>query len=100
MLGVPAVLVLPVAIAATRWSDAYELVQAGFAIPTCIALGLGALLLARRAVRAVPVTLTAQPRRTAARLGRALAILGLALAASGTVSLVVYGLLTYLGERG
>ena len=32
---------------ATRWSDAYELLHAGCAIPLGLALGLGALLLAR-----------------------------------------------------
>jgi len=38
--------------------------------------------------------------RGAARLGRALAVLGLALASTCLVALGVYGLLTYLGERG
>jgi len=32
-------------------------------------------------------------------LGQALAVLGIALAATALVALAVYGLLTYLGER-
>ena len=40
---------MPVAILATRWSEQYELLQAGFAIPVGAALGLLAIALARRA---------------------------------------------------
>jgi peptidoglycan/LPS O-acetylase OafA/YrhL len=99
VLGVLSAVTVPVAVAATRYSGSYDLMHAGFAIPFGIALGAGAVALARRARRrgALEVTRTASTGR--ARAGRALGILGIAIASSATVSLAVYGVLTYLGNR-
>lgn len=87
------------AIAATRWSGSYDLVHAGFAIPVAVVLGVLAIVLARRALRAHAVSLERAGGSRAARVGRALGVLGICLASSALVSLAVYGLLTYLGER-
>lgn len=100
MAGLLGAAVLPAAIVATRWSTAYTLPQSGFAIPAAAVLSVGALLLAARARRVVRPTLEAPVVDGAARVGRALGVLGLALASSGALALAVYGVLTYLGERG
>jgi hypothetical protein len=90
---------MPVAILATRYSESYELLHAGFAIPLGIALGILSILVARGALRHDDVRLGRAGGRRAARVGRALGVLGIALASTGLVALAVYGLLTYLGER-
>jgi peptidoglycan/LPS O-acetylase OafA/YrhL len=98
VLGVASVLTLPLAIYATRFSDAYELLHAGFAIPVAGGLALLALAFARRARRLDAVRLD-RAGAGAARVGRVLGILGLCLATSGLVALAVYGLLEYVGTR-
>jgi hypothetical protein len=99
LVGVLAVATMPVAIVATRYSGSYELVHASFAIPLAILLGVVAIRLGRGALRHDDVRLGRAGGRRAARVGRALGVLGLALAATALVALAVYGLLTYLGER-
>lgn len=98
-VGVLAAATMPVAIVATRYSGSYELLHAGFAIPVAIALGILAIWLARGALRHDDARLGRAGGRSAARLARALGVLGISLAATGLVALAVYGLLTYLGER-
>jgi hypothetical protein len=90
---------LPVAIYLTRFSSSYELLHAGFAIPVGAALGLLALSLARRARQRSALRLGRGSRDGLVRVGRALGILGLGLAAAGVVALGVYGLLEYAGTR-
>lgn len=97
--GALAAATMPVAILATRYSGSYELLHAGFAIPLAVVLGGLAIGLARGALRHDDMRLGRAGGRRAARLGRALGVLGLALAATALVALAVYGLLTYLGER-
>jgi predicted O-methyltransferase YrrM len=94
------VLALPVGVYATRFSESYDLLHAGFAIPIGVVLGLVALALARRARRRSSVSLAAarQPSRLVT-IGRVLGIVGLCMAASGLVALGVYGLLEYVGSR-
>jgi hypothetical protein len=100
LAGLGSVLTLPVAIYLTRFSDSYDLLHAGFAIPVGAALGLGALALSKQTRRRSAVSLTAAREQSGiARLGRALGIVGLCLAASGLVALGVYGLLEYVGSR-
>jgi hypothetical protein len=89
---------LPVAIYLTRFSDSYELLHAGLAVPLGAALGVAALALARRARRREALRLGAGGAGPA-RAGRVLAIVGLCLAASALVALGVYGLLEYVGSR-
>ncbi len=98
-VGLLSAATLPLAILATRYSASYELLHAGFAIPVAVALGVVAVWLARTALRHDDARLGRAGGRGAARLGRALGVLGIALAATALVALAVYGLLTYLGER-
>ena len=98
--GAASVATLPVAVYLTRYSTSYELLHAGFAIPLIAALGVLALVLARRAERRSAVSLTGGGRDGVATAGRILGVLGLCIAASALVALGVYGLLEYVGSRG
>jgi len=93
VLGLLATLTLPVAIAATRYSESYDLLHAGFAIPLAAAFGVVAVVLARRARALDRATVTGTGSGKAGRVGRLLGILGLCLAASATISVAVYEVL-------
>jgi hypothetical protein len=84
---------------ATRFSDSYELLHAGFAIPMAGVLGLLALSLARRATRQGVLGLTRPRGARVALAGRILGILGICLALAGLVALGTYWLLEYVGSR-
>ncbi len=99
VVGLLAVATMPLAIVATRYSDSYDLLHAGFAIPVAVLLGGLAIGLARGALRHDDLRLERAGGRGAARFGRALGVLGIALGATALVAVAVYGLLTYLGER-
>ena len=99
VVGALACATMPLAILATRYSDSYELLHAGFAIPLAIVLGAAASGLGRGALRHDDMRLGRAGGRGAARLARALGVLGIALASTCAVALAVYGILTYLGER-
>ena len=99
LVGLLATATMPVAILATRYSGSYELLHAGFAIPVAFVLGGVAIGLGRGALRHDDVRLGRAGGRGSARVGRALGVLGIALAATCAVALAVYGILTYLGER-
>jgi hypothetical protein len=87
-----------VAIYLTRFSERYELLHAGLAVPIAGVLALAALGLAGRARRRDALRLDRQAVGPA-RAGRVLGLLGLCLAASALVALGVYGLLEYVGSR-
>jgi hypothetical protein len=89
---------LPVAIYLTRFSEAYELLHASFAIPLAAALAFVALGLAGRARRRDALRLEGGPAGPA-RAGRILGVAGLCVVASALVALGVYGLLEYVGAR-
>jgi hypothetical protein len=97
--GLASVATLPVAVYATRFSDAYELLHAGFAIPAAVVLGIVAIALARRSRIQSAVTLASSRGSAVAGGGRFLGILGLCVAAAALVALGVYGLLEYVGSR-
>jgi hypothetical protein len=99
IVGLLATVTMPAAVVASRYSESYELLHAGFAIPVAVALGIVAVLLARGALRHDDLRLGRAGGRGTARVGRALGVLGLALGATALVAVTVYGLLTYLGER-
>ena len=96
--GALSVATLPVAIYLTRFSDEYELLHAGVAIPVAALFGIAALLLARRARRLDSLALSGRPGRPA-QVGRVLGVIGLCLVASALVALGVYWLLEYVGSR-
>lgn len=89
---------MPVAVVSTRWSSRYDLVQSAFAIPVTVAFALAALSFAAADERTASRSLASRPGR-GTRVGRVLAGLGLALAASGLVAIGVFGILTYLEDR-
>ena len=97
--GLASCAALPLAIFLTRFSESYELLHAGFAIPLAAAFGLVALWLARRARMKVRVSLSAGAGGGLATAGRVLGVIGLCMAASALVALGVYGLLEYVGSR-
>ena len=97
--GVASCATLPVAIYATRFSDSYDLLHSGFAIPVAVGLGLVARALARRADASGRITLGGGGIGGVSTAGRVLGVIGLCLAASAIVALGVYGLLEYVGSR-
>jgi hypothetical protein len=98
LTGLASIAALPVAIYVTRFSESYDLLHAGFAIPVGAGLGLVSLALARR-VR-LRSALTLEGRLSGpARIGRVLGVVGLCMAAAAVISLGVYGLLEYVGSR-
>ena len=99
LVAVGAVATLPAAIVATRWSTAYELIHAAFAIPVATALALVSLSLGSAEKRGRKLRLDQGGPGAVVRLGRVLAMLALCLASSGVVAVAVFGILTYLGER-
>jgi hypothetical protein len=98
LAGVASVATLPVAIYGTRFSDTYDLIHAGFAIPVAVGFGLAAIGLAQKARRQASLTLFARSPGLATA-GRVLGIVGLCMAAAALIALVVYGLLEYVGSR-
>lgn len=94
MLGVVSAVALPGAVVATRYSSSYDLLHAGFAIPLAVLTGIAALVLSRKARAFGRATLGPAEGGKAAAWGRVLGILGLCLAASATISVAVYGVLT------
>jgi hypothetical protein len=90
---------MPLAILGTRYSTAYRLIDAGFAIPLGIVLGLWALWLARSARARNERALGRLGGETAIRWGRVLGTAGVCLAVTALISVSVYGLLVYLGSR-
>ena len=98
LVGLLAVAVLPAAIAATRWSERYELLHASAAVPVAALLGVLAILLARRArSRLAPTLGHARGTRTA-RIGRLLGLLGFLLALTAAGSLGVYAVLSLVAS--
>ena len=97
VLGVLAVLTMPVAIGLTRYSGRYDLIHAGFAIPLGFAFGWAAILRARRARALDDATLGRSSGRRAASVGRLLGIVGICMASSALIAVAVYGVLVYSG---
>jgi hypothetical protein len=99
--GIASVLTMPIAVYATRFSASFGLVEAGYAIPLAVLLGLAAVVLARRARRMMALGLgRTAPRAGVARSGTLLGIVGICIAAAALVALAVYGLLDYAGTHG
>jgi hypothetical protein len=92
---------MPVAVYVSRVSTSVRLLQAGYAIPVGILLGLLAIALARRARREASLALGRTGSSDGiAVAGRLLGLAGICIAAAALVSLGVYELLQYQGRRG
>lgn len=100
LTGLASIATLPLAIYATRFSESYDLLHAGFAIPIAAALALVSLAFARRARLRSALMLAGDRRMSPAAVGRVLGFVGLCMAAAAVISLGVYGLLEYVGSRG
>jgi hypothetical protein len=98
LVGLLAVATMPVAVFLTRYFEQYELLDAAFAIPVGMALGVGAVALARRARRRIERTLGRARGRRAAATGRLLGLLGFCVAATAAISVGTYALLTVLAD--
>ena len=97
--GIASIATMPLAVYLTRFSDAYELLDAAFAIPLGAGLGVTAIVLARGARRRSELSLGRVGGAGVAGAGRVLGIAGLCLALAALVSVAVYGLLEYAGTR-
>jgi hypothetical protein len=90
ILGVLAVLAIPVGVYLTDQRNDLRLIHAGFVVPVAFVLGVAAIRLARRARRRLERTLGRAGGEVPARLGRILGWLGVYLALIGAISLAVY----------
>lgn len=97
--GLASISTLPLAVYLTRFSDSYDLLHAGFAIPVAAVLGFVALALARRDRLQSALRLDGDGSSGLATVGRVLGLIGLSTAAAGLVALGVFGLLEYVGSR-
>jgi len=97
--GIASVATLPIAVYLTRFSDRYQLLHAGLAIPLGLGFGVVALALARRARRRGPLRLDGGGQSPLPLAAGVLGILGICMAFAGLVALGVYGLLEYVGSR-
>jgi Na+/pantothenate symporter len=99
VLGALSVITLPAAVYVTRFVGSYDLLDAAYAIPAAVALGVAAVALAGRSRRLSAVRLERAAGQGVAQTGRVLGIVGICIALAGVVSLAVYGLLEYAGTR-
>ena len=89
---------LPAAVLVSRYSTRVTLLDAGLGIAPAVALGIWALMLARGARLRVERTLGRARGLVLARTGRALGILGIYLATTAGLALVVFAVLSRLGS--
>jgi hypothetical protein len=97
LLGLLATLAIPAAVVYADRSLRVELIWAGVAVPVAALLGLAALGAARAGRRRAQLTLRRSGARTAV-VGRFLGLFGLLFAGTGTISLVVYAILSWRGR--
>ena len=97
--GLASLAMMPVAIAATRWSQAFALLHAAFAIPLAAGLGALALVLCRRARARIQRTLGRAGGGRPAPLGRTLGVAGLLVAVTAALAVGVYGLLELVATK-
>ncbi len=89
---------MPLAIAETRYSASYRLLDAGYAIPLGLLLGVGALMLARSAKRRDERALGRIGGQAAIRCGRIVATTGICFALTSLISVCVYAFLQHVGN--
>ena len=97
LLGLLATAAIPAAVVYADRSPSVELIWAGAAVPVAAILGLAALGTARAGRRRAQLSLRRSGARTAV-VGRFLGLFGLLFAGTGTISLVVYAILSWRGR--
>ena len=97
-MGALAAVAVPIGVFCSRWVAGVGLLDASIAIPVAVVLGASAILLGRRSRRQVVWTLGRIGGAGAARVGAALGVAALCLAATAAVALGFYGLLVLLGS--
>ncbi len=85
---------VPAGVVLARQSDRVSLLQSSGSIVVAVLAGIAAIVLARRARDVLAITLGRAGGEQAARLGRALGILGLLVAVTAALAVGFYGLLT------
>jgi hypothetical protein len=93
LLGVVGVLVLPAAIAYSRVSSTFSLLDAAWLIPVAALASVASLLAVRRASRRLTLTL-ATPRSV--RVARVLAVAGISMTLAATIAVGFYEVLVRL----
>ena len=94
LLGLLSLAALPVAIVATRWSRAYELLDAAAAIPVAVVLGALAVALGRKARTQGRLTLNGVRGARTARIGRVLGLAGFLVGITGAMAIGVFLILS------
>ena len=97
-LGLLGVAALPTAIAVAQLSKRVELVQAWVGVPVAGLLGIAALVAARSARERLRRTIGRAGGEGAARAGRVLGRLAVALALAGAIALAFYELLSRVAD--
>ena len=90
LVGLAAVVTLPVAIVVAERFDVVTLLQSSVAIAPAVVLGIGAVLLGRRAKRAIDNTLGRVRGYKLALAGRILGYLALYMAVTASISVATY----------
>lgn len=90
---------MPLALVGTRYARSYRLLDAGYAIPLGLILGIAAVATARAARRRNEQSIGRLGGVGAARFGRIVGATGIWLALTAALSLGVYELLQYLSSR-
>jgi hypothetical protein len=98
VVGLAAVLVIPVAVVIQYYSVQVTLVQSTISAGPAIVLGLWAIALARRGRFAFARTIGRSGGDRAARMGRLLGWLGLTMGIIAALSVGFYGLLTIFAK--
>jgi hypothetical protein len=97
-VGLAAVAIVPVAIAASRFFDELTLVRACASAALAAVLGMVAVVLARHGRETAQRTLGRSGGEGAARVGRWLGLIAIWLAATTGLALAFYGLLTLFAD--
>ncbi len=98
VVGVLAVVIVPAAIAASRYFDELTLVQSCASAAAAALLGLAAVALARRGQETAERTLGRSGGEGSARAGKLLGVIALWIAATTGLALAFYFLLTLFAD--
>ena len=95
LVGLLAVLSVPAGVVLSRYSGRVTLINSTYgSVPAGLALGVSAVVLARRGRDQVVRTLGRSGGEAAVRTGRVLGVLGLCMALTAALAIAFYGLLT------